>query len=138
MTPEQAAYLRNAKNLAASRLGINAADTASLPYEKREAYVTELATIILTYPARFDSVTLANARRELADAPNKPLEEYKWGDALGDAADAVAETAANLNPVPQLAESIKTTLKLAPWVLAGGVLLWLFLSGKNSSIRINR
>jgi hypothetical protein len=117
MTEQQRRNLENAKNLAANRVGWAGASN-DIPYELNERYVTELAKIILAYPARFDEQTLANARKELGDTPNAPLHTYTLGDAAGDFASGAADGVGSVvESVADVGEGVKSTLKLSRWLI---------------------
>ncbi len=139
MTTQQRANLDSARRLAAQRIGWTG-NTVDIPYNLREAYATELAAIILQYPERFDSQTLANARAEQADEPNADLEIYTAGDAAGDFLAGAGEGVGSVvESVAGVGEGVKSTLKLARWlipvaaVVAIGIGLWaLFLRAKPS------
>lgn len=130
MTALQRQNLDTARRLAMQQIGKEGQNPAALPYELREAYATALSQIIVRYPARFDAQTLATAQLELNDTPNSPLGDYTTGEAVSDFFDTAAAQAEKLNPVPQLADSVQTLLKIAPWVLAAGFLIYVGLNGR--------
>lgn len=124
MTDAQRLNLDSARRLAMSQINRAGENPAALPYEAREAYATALSRIILQYPSRFDPQTVQTARLELADTPNSPLGDYTTGEAVADFFDTAAAQAEKLNPVPQLASSVQTLLKIAPFVLAAAVIVY--------------
>lgn len=135
MNAQQAANLRSARRLAASRLGMlgdyGEIETDAIPYAFRERYANELAKIIAALPDRFDALTVANARRELADTPNAVLEDYTAADAARDFASGAAQGAGSVvNAAAGVGEGVKSALSLARWLipvaLVVGVALWLW------------
>jgi hypothetical protein len=130
MTDIQRQFLDQARRMAMQQIGREGQNPAALPYDAREAYATALSQIIVRYPARFDAQTVATAKAELADTPNSPLGDYTTGAAVADFFDTAAAQVEKLNPVPQLADSVKTLLKIAPFVLAAGFLIYVGLNAK--------
>lgn len=140
MTTAQTANLNSARRLAADRIGLKFAsgefNTAAIPYEKREAFATELARIITAYPDRFDPVTVATARRELGDRPNEPLADVGPASQLSDFVGEVGAQAERVGEaVAGIGEGAITTAKLARWAIPAAALVALFIVLRNFSRR---
>jgi hypothetical protein len=135
MTDQQRANLASARRLAAARIGWTGS-TESIPYAQREAYATALAQIILTYPQRFDALTVSIAQRELVDRPNEPLSPDSTSDRagvffgeLGNQAVALGES------VAAVGEGIKTTLSLASILIPAAALFALYIAARGYARR---
>lgn len=123
MNDQQRANLDSARRLAASRIGWTG-PTQSIPYEKREAYATALANIILSYPDRFDAQTVATARRELTDATLPPLSTDSAGDRAGVFFGELGNQALEVGgAVAGIGEGVKTTLRAAAWAIPAAALI---------------
>lgn len=136
MTSQQSANLRSARRLAAQRVGLlgdfGELETAAIPYAYRERYATELAKIILRYPDRFDALTLANARRELGDTPNAPLENYTATDAAKDFATGAADGVGSIvTAAAGVGEGVKSTLNLSRWLIPAAAVVALVIVLRN-------
>jgi hypothetical protein len=90
-----------------------------MPFALRDRYTDALAAIIVKYPARFDSQTVANARRELGAAPIPgQLESLGIAEGARIFAAEVANQAGEIGEsVAAVGEGVKTTLGLTRWVL---------------------
>ena len=117
MTTEQRRNLDEAMNLAAARAGW-AGSTKNIPYELNETYVTELSKYIVANPGRFDALTLATAKKELADTPNADLKPYTLADAAGDFASGAADGIGGVvSSVANVGEGVKNALGLTRWLI---------------------
>jgi hypothetical protein len=102
---QQAANLRTARRVAASRLGLlgdyGELDTAQIPFAMREPYATELANIILSRPELYSLQAVQNARLEVGDAPNQPLESYSVLDRFTTFLTEATSQAERINPLSE-------------------------------------
>lgn len=114
-TTRQAANLLSARRLAAARVGWSGIDPSGMSFTLREAYNTELQSIILQYPDRFAPGVVAAAR---ARTPDGELETYGVTAAAADFArelgNQVAETGA---AVAGIGEGVKSTLSLTRYLI---------------------
>ena len=127
MTTQQAANLKSARNLAASRIGWTGR-TEDIPYEMSESYVTALARIIVSNPDRFDEQTVANAVKELGDADNPKLETLGAGEAAGIFVGEAANQFQDINPLSEKNRGRTANILIGAILLAAAVFsaVWAF------------
>lgn len=102
MTTEERLNLNSAISLAASQTGLTTymvgdvkrANLENVPYETENAYLAALKNIILSYPARFDAMTVNNAKATNVSA--YALQEYSVGDAVSEFTNEVIDQAGEL------------------------------------------
>ena len=135
MTDQQRANLASARRLAASRIGWTGS-TESIPHERREAYATALANIILTYPQRFDALTVAIAQREIVDRPNEPLAPDSASDRAGVFFGEIGNQAVELGEsVAAIGEGVKTTLSITSILIPAAALFVVYIAARGYARR---
>ena len=137
MTTEQARNLASARAMAARAIGWTG-NTKDIPYDRREAYATELAKIVLTYPARFDALTLSIARKELSDTENSALGDYTAGEAVATFFGEVANQAMAVgDSIASVGEGAKSALNLAKWAIPVAVLVLAVVAVRGAARRLS-